>query len=244
MAAAALADRVTADLAAGAHDADLIILATPVRTILRLLAQLPAVRPDGCLLMDLGSTKATICRAMAALPPSFQAIGGHPMCGREMTGFGAATADLYRGHIFVLCRNGRTTSDVELVANEIIGRLGAVPLLLSPQAHDEMVAATSHLPYLISAVLTQTVAAQNDKQLWQVSASGFRDMSRLSGSDPQMILDILLTNRTAVIEQIDAYQGQLIKLKQLLLRGEEKGLADWLAQTRRSLEDYKKVKRK
>ncbi len=238
-----LADFVTGNLAEGVRDAELIVLATPVRTILRLLAQLPAVRPDGCLLLDLGSTKAEICRAMEALPESFQAIGGHPMCGRETAGFSAASDDLYRNQTFVLCENGRTTPQITAIAHEIIGTVGAKPLLLPPQTHDNMVAAISHLPYLVSAVLMQTAAAQENDQLWSVSASGFRDTTRLAGSDPQMLLDILLTNGTAVLDQIEAYQNQLNEIKHLLLTGSKQELADWLHKTNRQHEIYKSVKR-
>ncbi|MEJ2747833.1 MAG: prephenate dehydrogenase [Anaerolineae bacterium] len=233
------ADLATGDLAEGVKEAELVILATPVRTILRLLAQLPAARPDGCLVMDLGSTKAEICRAMEALPPTFQAIGGHPMCGKETAGFGAAAADLYRGQTFVLCENGRTTPKIIAIAQEIIATIGANPLLLPPQIHDNMVAATSHLPYLVSAALMQTAAAQNNEQLWQVSASGFRDTTRLAGSDPQMLLDILLTNGTAVLTQIEAYQTQLDEIKHLLTKGDEQELAKWLEKVKMSHNKYR-----
>lgn len=236
------ADVVTADLAEGVKDAELVILATPVRTILRLLAQLPAARPDGCLLLDLGSTKAEICRAMEGLPESFQAIGGHPMCGKETAGFASASADLYRGQTFVLCENGRTTSQIAAIAHEIIETIGAKPLLLPPQTHDNMVAAISHLPYLVSAALMQTAAAQNNEQLWPVSASGFRDTTRLAGSDPQMLLDILLTNRMEVLEQVDKLQGQIITIKKLLIQGDEVALTDWLAKTWQQHHLYRKRK--
>lgn len=239
-----LADLVTGDLAEGVHEAELVILATPVRTILRLLAQLPDARPDGCMVMDLGSTKAEIGRAMAALPPSFQAIGGHPMCGKETAGFGAAAADLYRNQTFVLCENGRTTPQLTAIAHEIIAAIGANPLLLPPQTHDNMVAATSHLPYLVAAALMQTASAQNDAQLWQVSASGFRSATRLAGSDPQMLLDILLTNGTAVLNQIEAYQTQLDEIKRLLSNSNEQELLDWLLKTNQQHDVYKNVKRK
>jgi len=243
-AARTLADKVTADLAEGVQRAELIILATPVRVILKLLAQLPVVRPDGCLVLDLGSTKAAISRAMEALPPPFQAIGGHPMCGKETSGFAAAAPDLFQGQTFVLCRNGRTSSDIEQVARAIIDRIGARPLLLSPEKHDRLVAATSHLPYLVSAVLMRTVAGQADDQLWPVSASGFRDTTRLASSDPQMMLDILLTNRMEAIDQVDKLQGQLITLKRLLLQGDEAAIAGWLAETQQQHTTYRKVKKK
>ena len=237
-------DEVTGDLTDGVREAELVILATPVRTILHLLAQLPVARPDGCMIMDLGSTKAEICRTMEALPESFQAIGGHPMCGKETAGFAAASADLYRGQTFVLCRNGRTTPKIEAVAHEIIEIIGANPLRLSSQIHDEMVATTSHLPYLVSAALMNTAAAQNNEQLWQVSASGFHDTTRLAGSAPQMLLDILLTNETAILNQIEAYQSKLNEIKHLLLNGSEQNIADWLKATSQHHADYKNVKRK
>jgi len=236
------ADLATADFAEGVRDADLVILATPVRVILNLLTQLPTIWPDGCLVMDLGSTKTEICQTMEQLPSTFQAIGGHPMCGKETAGFDHAEPGLFVGETFVLCENGRTTPHIEAIAHQIIEAIGAKPLNLSPQIHDNMVAAVSHLPYLVSAALMQTAAAQADNQLWQVSASGFRDTTRLAGSDPQMLLDILVTNRTAVTDQIDKLQGQIIKLKQLLLWGDETEIADWLAETRRHHTTYRKVK--
>src|SRR5690606_19870060 len=101
-AAAPLADVVTSDFAAGVQDAELVILATPVRVILSLLEQLPQARPQGCFVLDLGSTKQAIGAALDTLPEPFQAIGGHPMCGKTQTGFAAATPDLYRGRTFVL----------------------------------------------------------------------------------------------------------------------------------------------
>jgi prephenate dehydrogenase len=243
-AAGRIADFVSDDLALGVEHADLVVLATPVRTIVSVLEQLPQLRPDGCLVLDLGSSKTNICQAMDNLPDSFQAIGGHPMCGKETAGFGAAAADLYENQTFVLCENGRTTPQLAAIVHQIIRTIGANPLNLPAQTHDNMVAAISHLPYLVSAALMQTAAAQNDDQLWQVSASGFRSTTRLAGSDPQMLLDILLTNGTAVRNQIEAYQTQLDEIKRLLTIGDEQELLDWLTKTNQQHEAYKNVKRK
>jgi prephenate dehydrogenase len=234
-----VADVATADLAAGAQSADLIILATPVRAILRLLADLPHLRPDGCLVLDLGSTKAAICRAMAGLPPPFQAIGGHPMCGRETAGFAAATPDLYRGQTFVLCRHGRTTAHVEQMALAVIEAIGARPLFLTADTHDELIAAVSHLPYVVAAALMRTAV---EARAWSVSATGFHDTTRLAGSDPQMMLDILLTNRTAVLHQIGEFQKQLGDLKRCLLQNDEAGLVQWLLEAQRQHVRYRAQK--
>lgn len=241
-AAERLADVVTADLDTAVAKADLVVLATPVRVILRCLAQLPALRSDGCLVLDLGSSKVDICAAMDALPEPFQAIGGHPMAGKEVAGFGAATPDLFRGQTFILCRTQRTTDLAQAVALELIAHLGANPLLLPPALHDQMVAAISHLPYMAAAVLMRTAAALDDARLWPVSASGFRDTARLAGTDPQMMLDILLTNREAVLAQLAAYQERLTAVTRLLQNEDEAALHQWLAETQIAYQTYREYK--
>ena len=233
-----LVEGITADLATAARDTDLIVFATPVRTILHLLAQLPAVRPDGCLVMDIGSTKTGICAAMSQLPEQFEAIGGHPMCGKETAGLAAAVPDLYEGQTFILCRNDRTTPEIESLAQEIITAIGAQPLWLLPEEHDRLVAAVSHLPYLVAATLMQTAVALNDERAWPVSASGFRDTSRLAGSDPYMMRDILLTNKTAVLEQLAQYQAHLQEVTRLLQTGNETELAAWLQEKQAGRQRY------
>lgn len=241
-AAERLADVVTADFAAGVRDAELVILATPVRSIVHLLAELARVRPEGCMVLDLGSTKQDICQAMAALPEGFQALGGHPMCGKETAGFSAATPDLYREKTFVLCRQKRTTTAVETLVLELLAIVGARPLFLPPDVHDELVAAVSHLPYLAAGSLMRAAFALGDERAWTVSASGFRDTSRVAGTDPQMMLDILLTNRTAVVEQLQRYQAEVTAVLHLLKAGEETALAGWLTETQREYREYRTMK--
>lgn len=242
VAARSLFDEVTADFGEGVRQAELVVLATPVRTILEHLASLPEARPEGCLVLDVGSTKGAITATMAALPPHFEAIGGHPMCGKETAGFTAATAGLFRDQTFILCRNQRTTARVERVTLSLVQQLGARPLFLPAADHDELVAATSHLPYAVAATLMRSVAALEDERLWWVSAGGFRDSTRLAGSDPQMMLDILLTNRAAVLARLEQYQAHLAEVKQLLENEDEVGLAAWLAQARREYEEYRREK--
>ncbi|HEX6383867.1 MAG TPA: prephenate dehydrogenase [Anaerolineae bacterium] len=236
-------ERIADNPAEALRDADVVILATPVRSILRLLGHLPAFRPDGCLVLDLGSTKDTITQAMAALPEPFEAIGGHPLCGKETAGFAAATPDLYRDQLFILCSNSRTTPRIRAFALDLIDQIGARPLFLPATDHDRLVAATSHLPYVVAAVLMYCVAALDDERVWAVSASGFRDAARLAGSDVPMMLDILLTNREAIVDQIDQYQLHLGRLKRLLLDNDEAALSDWLTEARRHHTAYREKKR-
>jgi len=237
-----IVDFVTSDLPAGVKEADLVILATPVHSILQQIEQLPDLCPDGCLVMDLGSTKETVCERMAALPPEFAAIGGHPMCGKETAGYHAADATLFRGQTFVLSRNGRTTKRIEEIVLALIELIGGQPMFLPAEVHDQIVAVTSHLPYLIAAALIQRAADMADDRVWPVSASGFRDSSRLAGSDPRMMLDILLTNRMAILSQLEQYQADLEHIGNLLANGDETALANWLAESLSRYIAYRKQK--
>lgn len=235
-------DFVTESLAVGIEQADLVILATPVRAILQTIHELPSLRPDGCLVLDFGSTKRAIDEAMSDLPESFAALGGHPMCGKETAGFQAADPALFQGKSFILTRNNRTTPAIELLALTMIDLLGAKPLFLSAEHHDQLTAAVSHLPYLLSATLMRYASAQKDVYLWPTSASGFRDVSRLAGSDPQMLLDILLTNRSAVLEQLEGYRQELEAVTRLLAGENESSLAAWLGAAQREHIGYRKAK--
>ncbi|MBP6016657.1 MAG: prephenate dehydrogenase [Candidatus Promineofilum sp.] len=218
---------------------DLLVLATPVRAILDTFRMLPDLYPDGCAIIDLGSTKREVVAAMDLLPPRFAALGGHPMCGKETAGLAAATADLYRDQLFLLCPSQRTTPAVNAMALALIDCIGARPLWIDAADHDAAVAAVSHLPALLSAALMRVAA---DERLWPVSASGFRDTSRLAGSDPRMMLDILLTNREAVLEALRHYETELADVRLALEAGDETTLAEWLATAQVNYAAYRRFK--
>jgi prephenate dehydrogenase len=229
-----LVDQGTADLASGVGQADVVVLATPVRVILRLLDEIGPLLPDGCLLVDLGSTKAQIVARMAALPAHVQPLGGHPMCGREVSGIAAADPTLYRGHIFVLAPLPRTSQAALALGRALVEAVGARPLVLDPDRHDRLVATASHLPYLLACALVGAAetAASTDPAVWEVAASGFRDTSRLAASDVTMMLDILLTNREAVVEALGTCDAQLQHLARLVASGNEQGLRTVLSAIR------------
>ncbi len=224
--AAGCVDEATLDGATAVAEADLVVLATPVRTMLRQIAEWgPLLRPEAVLL-DLGSTKTTICRAMADLPPHVQAIGGHPMCGKETAGLAAAEPGLYRDCLFILCPTARTTPAAQALAEALIAHLGARLLVLEPEQHDLLVAAISHLPYLAACGLVAQAAevAAVDPRVWDVAAGGFRDTTRVAASDVTMLLDILLTNREAVLTALARYRRALDDLADRLIEGDELGL--------------------
>ncbi|MFQ6058010.1 MAG: prephenate dehydrogenase [Anaerolineae bacterium] len=217
-------DSGTLDLAEGVADADIVVLATPVRTIIELIPRLGPLLAANCLLTDVGSTKAAIVEAMEDLPPHVQPLGGHPMCGKEAAGLEAAEANLYEGAVWALTPLSRTSPRAREMGQALARAVGARPLVLDPQRHDRLVAAISHLPYLLAVALVglaEEVAAE-DELLWTLAASGFRDTSRLAASEATMMLDILLTNRGHVAEMIQRF-GQRLEGLAALLEGRDQG---------------------
>ena len=107
-----------------------------------------------------------------------------------------------------------------------------------------MVAVVSHLPYMVAATLMRNATKLDDERLWPVSSSGFRDTARVSGTDPKMMLDILLTNKTAVLQQIAKYQTQLADVAALIEANDEEKLLHWLEETQQAYWTYKQAKKK
>jgi prephenate dehydrogenase len=218
--------RATMDLVEGVADADVIVLATPVRTILRQLRQLAAMALGPCVVLDLGSTKRDIVTAMQELQPQVQPVGSHPMCGKETSGLAAAESLLYEGAPWVLVPLLRTSSGALALARELAEAVGARPLVMDADRHDRLVAAISHLPYSLAVALVLATASfgAEDELVWKLAASGFRDTSRVAASDVTMMLDILLTNRLALGEALRRAGAHLTSLANLLDVGDEDGL--------------------
>ncbi|MBM4424491.1 MAG: prephenate dehydrogenase [Chloroflexi bacterium] len=218
-----------ADFDSALDSADLLILATPAQTI---LAQLTAIShsdsafriPHSVFPIDLGSTKRAIVAAMENLPPAFDPIGGHPMCGKETSGIEHADRDLFRGKPFILCPLRRTSSRALALAHELVSVIGARPLVLDAETHDEIAAAVSHLPYAVSAALVRTAMANSNDALWQMASSGFRDTTRLAASDLTMMIDILLTNRNAVLHSLSQFHSELEALTAAIESGDPERL--------------------
>jgi prephenate dehydrogenase len=230
-----LVDWGTTELTRAVRQADVVILATPVRVILRQLAEIGPLLPEGCVVMDLGSTKAQIVAEMARLPDHVQPLGGHPMCGKEVSGIKAADPALYRGCTFILSPLARTAQAALELGDELARAAGALPLVLEPGRQDFLVATVSHLPYLLACALVSTAetTTSSDPAAWEIVAGGFRDTSRVAGSDVTMMVDILLTNRDKVVEAVNTFQAQLRDLSRLVEAGDQNALRNELGAIRR-----------
>jgi prephenate dehydrogenase len=218
-----LVDRSTTDLADGVHEADVVVLATPVRVIMRQLVELGPLLPEGCLLMDLGSTKAHIVAEMARLPDHVQPLGGHPMCGKETSGIEVAEPAIYQDRTFILSPLERTSEAALALGIQITEAVGSRPLVLDAARQDRLVATISHLPYLLACALVATADAVTspDPAVWEIVAGGYRDTSRVAGSGVTMMVDILLTNRDEVLNAVSVCQEKLGGLARLVEAGDE-----------------------
>jgi len=231
-----LIDWGTTDLAEGLREADVVVLATPVRIILRQLGEIGPLLPEGCLLIDLGSTKSRIVDEMARLPAHVQPLGGHPMCGKEVSGIEVAEPTLYRGRTFILTPLPRTSEAALALGYELAEATGAHPLVLDAQRQDFLVGTVSHLPYMLACALVATADATTsaDPAAWEIVAGGFRDTSRVAGSDVTMMLDILMTNRKEVLKAVATCQEQLSHLAHLVGNGDEDALRNALSAIRKT----------
>ena len=229
-----LVDWGTTNITEGVREAHVVILATPVRVIIRQVAEIAPLLREGCLLMDLGSTKAQIAEKMARLPEHIQPLGGHPMCGKESSGIEVADPALYQGCTFILSPLERTSEAALSLGYELAEATGAHPLVLSGERQDFLVGTVSHLPYLLACALVATADATTsaDPAAWEIVAGGYRDTSRVAGSDVTMMLDILMTNRREVLKAVHAYQDQLSDLACLLEEGDEAELREMLGTIR------------
>ena len=213
-----LIDRGTVDLQEGLSEANIVVLATPVRVILRQLEEIASILAPGSLLMDLGSTKSDIVSAMAGLPEHIQPLGGHPMCGKETSGIEAADPEIYRGATFILTPLPRTSLGALDLGRDLARAAGSHALALSAERQDFLVGTVSHLPYLMACALVSTAdtLTSPDPAAWKIVAGGYRDTTRIAGSDVSMMTDILLTNREAVLEAVETFQQEIGRLAALL----------------------------
>ncbi len=228
-------DSATDDLKAGVSEADVVILAAPVRVILAMIHdRIGSYLRSNTLLIDIGSTKADICDSMGRLPIGIQAIGGHPMTGKESSGIEESDAALFKDRPFVLCASRRTTPATRDRALALVAAVGGTAIEMEAQRHDRVVAAISHLPYLLSSALVATVAqqAEDDDAVWRLAAGGFRDSSRLAAQDLSMMGDILSTNTQAVATLLAIFRMKLAMIEASLIAQENGKLTDLLRGSR------------
>jgi prephenate dehydrogenase len=199
-------DETAADIRSALPGADLVVVATPVSAIVPILREVANFAEPNCLISDMGSVKAPVVRsAEQFLPPHLHFVGGHPMCGSEESGPLAAKADLYENAVWVITPTERTHPDALNRMIDLVRAVGAKPLQLSPEEHDEAVAAASHLPHVVACALALAVgkAAAENSTVADLCAGGYRDTTRIAAGNSEMWRDILIANAPNILKQIE-----------------------------------------
>jgi prephenate dehydrogenase len=219
--------------------ADLVYLAQPIRRIVELLPEVARYASPECLVTDAGSTKrAIVQRAAEVFADGRCFVGGHPMAGKAQRGVERAEADLFRDAIYVLTPPDGRLPELSVVEEfrSWIERIGAVPWVLAPNVHDEVVTWTSHLPQLVSSALALSVSRHLDEpEHLRVAGPGLRDMTRLAESSYDIWGDILDTNGDNVQSALEQYIAQLKHFREYLGTPELKGDFDAARRIREKL---------
>jgi len=217
------------DLAAALEDAELAVVAAPVAALpAQVRAVLDASGPS-CIVTDVGSTKGGVAEAAAG---SGRFVGGHPICGSEARGPEWATAELFEGATWFLTPVAATEPDSYKVLHGFVSALGAVPVAIDPEAHDRLVAVTSHLPHALANVLLNQAGGARIEGHEPLFAAGgsLRDMTRVAGANPRIWVDIFLENRVALAASLAEHRRRVEQVEAALAAGDAGFLARWIGE--------------
>jgi prephenate dehydrogenase len=222
-------DEVAGSLAEVLDGAELAVVAAPVTQLASTVADVLAASSESCTVTDLGSTKAAVCDAARG---SRRFLGGHPVCGSEARGPEHATADLFDGATWFLTPVAETDAESYRLVHGFVSRLGATPVAVDPQAHDRLVALTSHLPHALANLLVNQAGATRIEGHEPLAAAGgsLRDMTRVAGANPRIWVDIFLENAAELRAALGEHRRRVEQLEQSLAVGDAGYLARWIAE--------------
>lgn len=221
--------------------ADLIVLAVPPLQIVRTINEIAPYLREDSVITDVGSVKSHIMEALETQSETLRRnfVPGHPIAGSERSGFAAATDDLFRDRNVIITPGPDTSAEAVMQVHRFWQHLGARVLGMSIQQHDEVLAATSHLPHLLAFGIVDTLLAQTQsEEIFRYAAGGFADFSRLASSNPRMWTDIFLSNAGPTCDALDAYITKLQEMKSLLEAGDEQGMMAIFERARRTRDNF------
>lgn len=230
-------DQVTSEVELGVKDADLVVLATPVGQMIKTAQKIAPHLKENCLITDVGSCKMQIVNA---LEPIFgkkkHYIGGHPMAGSEKSGMEAADGLLFENAVYVLTPTPQTNKKALECLEDLLRKIGSHVLKLTPEQHDLIVAAVSHLPHLIAVNLVNSVGviAEEEESTLMLAAGGFRDTTRIAMGNAIIWRDICAYNKPFIKKMLAIFKEQLSHLEQALDAEDEETLMK-LFQTAKNL---------
>jgi prephenate dehydrogenase len=221
-------DHYSTDLSEAVKDADLIVLCTPVSTIVPLIQNMIAEIRPGTIITDVGSVKDPIVREVEKMiPEGIYFVGSHPIAGGENSGLEASTTNLYKEARCIITPTINTDTIALEKINALWQAVGMDVTSLSPDEHDFIFGAVSHLPHIVAYALMNTLGAlrtQNDHEVTAFSGAGLKDITRIASSDPVMWRDICLSNREHSLDLVDRFMVKLNEIRSIIEKGDGQGL--------------------
>jgi prephenate dehydrogenase len=226
-------DEVAATPEEAVRAADLVVLALPVDKIIAALPLISTHVPDGAVITDVGSAKeAVVARGEELFGGRF--VGGHPMAGSEQGGIEAADAYLFEGARWLLTPTRRTDHESYARVVELVGRMGAEVVAVTPGVHDGLLARISHVPQMVAGAVVTAAAGGGDRPAHlMLAANGFRDVTRIASSPSDMWVSILKANTKAVVEGMTSVAVQLQAMADAIDEGRWDEVGSWLGEARR-----------
>lgn len=237
-------DEVAGSLVAAAEQADVIVLAVPVKVMESVLAELKPVVKDTTVITDVGSVKGNVVRAAEAIYGNMPArfIPGHPIAGSEKSGVAAADSGLFKSHKVIITPLPDSDADAVTLISRMWQLVGAEVLRMPVDRHDEVLAATSHLPHLLAFSLVDTLSQEQERNnIFRYAAGGFRDFTRIAASDPTMWHDVGIANKAAILSKIDEFTEGLAQLRQAIETEDSRTMLGVFTRAKAAREHFSKI---
>lgn len=234
-------DYATTDLLAAVSNADLVVLCTPIAQMRALVKQLLPALKRGAIVTDVGSVKGSVVRDVEALVAKAGAhfVGSHPMAGAEKTGVLASKADLFECAMCVVTPTRKTNQTALRKLEKFWKAVGGRVLRLTPEAHDQVVSQSSHLPHVVAATLASHVLNPlAPKAQAALCANGFRDTTRIASGSPEMWRDIALANRKNLSKAVNQFIGELQNFQRALAKQDEKAVTKFFETAKQRRDDW------
>ncbi|WP_058486239.1 prephenate dehydrogenase [Defluviitalea phaphyphila] len=195
---------------------DIIFICTPVKKISNYVKELLPFINKECIITDVGSTKNDVVNTLNTYlnEKNIYFIGGHPMTGSEKTGYKASKVYLFENAYYILTPQPETPKNILKKLKELISSLGAIPVILSPEYHDLVTASISHVPHIIASALVNMVKSldDEDKYMHKLAAGGFKDITRIASSSPEMWHNVCITNQEQILFVLDKFINILTEI--------------------------------
>lgn len=213
-------------------DTDVIVISTPINTVAPILISVLDRVQEGTLVMDFGSTKESICRAVADHPNRKNYLAVHPIAGTEYSGPKAALDNLLDGKVLTVCEMEKTSLEIKAIAYDIFEALNMNLRFMDPVDHDLQFAYISHLSHISSFMLGKTVLdkMRDDSHILDMAGSGFSTTVRLAKSSPSTWAPIFIDNKENILESLDLYINNLVAFRDKIANEDQQGLTDEMAE--------------